>query len=95
MRNAKRFRESKFKGIERFEAVTVDYLLFEYKNKTMKNALLLTINKEPVSTWQGFKELCEAYDLPYHSLKSKPFPRQWREFEVLKLPFRCRGQENE
>jgi hypothetical protein len=57
--------------------------------------LLVTINSTPVSIWQGFKELCEAYDLPYHSLKQKPFPRQWREFEVLKLPFRCRVQENE
>ena len=50
--------------------------------------LLLTTNKNPVSIWQGFKELCEVYKLPYHSLKSKPFPRKWKEFEVLKLPFR-------
>lgn len=60
-----------------------------------ENRLLVTINNKPISIWQGFKELCEVYDLPYHTLKQKPFPRQWREFEVLKLPFRCRGQENE
>ncbi len=50
--------------------------------------LVLTINKIPVGVWQGFKELCKVYNLPYHTLKQKPFPRKWNEFEILKLPFR-------
>ena len=53
-----------------------------------ENRLLVIIEDIPVSIWQGFKELCEVYNLPYHTLKAKPFPRKWNEFEILKLPFR-------
>jgi len=63
-------------------------IFIEFAMKENKNRLLLTKGKVPVSIWQGFKELCEVYNLPYHSLKSKPFPRKWKEFEILKLPFR-------
>lgn len=50
--------------------------------------LVLVENNNPVSIWQGFKELCKAYNLPYHTLKQKPFPRKWNEYEIFKLPFR-------
>jgi len=53
------------------------------------NRLLVTISKKPVSIWQGFKELCDVYSLPYHTLKAKPFPRKWKQYEIIKLPFRA------
>lgn len=57
--------------------------------------LLVLINKTPASIWQGFKELCKAYNLPYHTLKSQPFPRQCNEYEILRVPWRCSDQETE
>lgn len=59
------------------------------------NRLLVTINGTPDSIWQGFTEVCKVFDLPYHNLKDKPFPRRHNEIVIYKLPFRCRGQENE
>jgi len=37
--------------------------------------------------WSSLTGLCKAYDLPYHSLKTKPFPYEWNglRFEKLKI----------
>ena len=52
--------------------------------------LLVTINGEPASIWQGFKEVCGVYGLPYNTLKGKPFPRKHGDIVVHRLPFRSR-----
>ena len=56
--------------------------------------LLLIINETPVSIWQGFKELCYVNNLPYHSIKNKPFPRSCEidgiNYKIEKLPFRLK-----
>lgn len=66
------------------------------------NRLLLIINGSPASIWQGFKEVCREYNLPYHTLKQIPFPRKWKKvennglfvYEIIKLPFRSKHFES-
>lgn len=51
--------------------------------------VIITPGKEP-ETWGNFKKLCEAkgFDiLPYHSLKSKPFPIIHKDWIIHKVPF--------
>lgn len=52
--------------------------------------LLVTIDGEPNSTWQGFTEVCQVFDLPYNTLKSKPWPRSHGNVTIYKLPFRAK-----
>lgn len=43
-----------------------------------------------LEVWGNFKKLCEAkgFDkLPYHSLKSKPFPIIHNDWVIHKVPF--------
>jgi hypothetical protein len=38
-------------------------------------------------TWGNFKRACKENALPYHSLKMKKFPIEYKEYEIHKIPF--------
>lgn len=47
-----------------------------------KNIIVLVA--PTIEVWGNFKKMCEAKNLPYHSLKSLKFPITHKEFEIHK-----------
>ena len=39
-------------------------------------------------TWGSLTEVCEAHNLPYHTLKSKKYPFEFRGFRFVKTKYR-------
>lgn len=50
----------------------------------MANVIII-ITPTSIESWSNFKKMCEEKKLPYHSLKMKPFPIIWGEYEIQKL----------
>lgn len=48
--------------------------------------ILIEKDKEPI-TRGNFKNLCEEFDLPYHSLKMLKFPITYKDIVIYKTPF--------
>jgi len=40
-----------------------------------------------VQCWGNFKRACLENDLPYHSLKMKPFPIVYKDYIIRKVKF--------
>lgn len=53
----------------------------------MKRQNIIVIIAPAVECWGNFKKLCEAKELPYHSLKMRKFPIKFGEYVIHKVPF--------
>ena len=40
--------------------------------------------------WGSLTEICEVYELPYHSIKDKPYPIKINGFTIRKLKYRTK-----
>lgn len=49
--------------------------------------VIVVISKE-VEVFGNFKKMCEAKELPYHSLKMKTFPITYENFVIHRVPFK-------
>ena len=54
----------------------------------MKRQKIIVIYSPVVETWGNFKKMCEAKELPYHSLKMKKFPITYKEYVIYKTEFK-------
>lgn len=57
------------------------------------NIIVILKDNKPIATYGGIKEICEVFNLPYHSLKAKKFPFSYDEYTFYKLPFRAVGRD--
>lgn len=48
---------------------------------------VIVITTPVVEVWGNFKKMCEAKNLPYHSLKAKKFPFFHGEYTIHKVKF--------
>jgi len=48
--------------------------------------ILITLDKEPICRG-NFKKLCEEFNLPYHSLKTKCLPIKFKDMTIYRVPF--------
>jgi hypothetical protein len=58
--------------------------------RAMNRQNVIVVIAPTLEVWGNFKKLCEAkgFDvLPYHSLKSKPFPIIHNDWIIHKVPF--------
>ncbi len=61
--------------------------------------LLIFRNGEAWGIEQKFTDTCKTYGLPYHSIKSDPWPRRWYDkeknilWEVRKMPYKVGNSE--
>ena len=65
-------------------------LLQNLKTYNMNRQNVIVVIAPTLEVWGNFKKLCEAkgFDiLPYHSLKSKPFPIIHNDWIIHKVPF--------
>ena len=53
-----------------------------------KNIIVMIIPNEVPVVRGNFKKLCEEYNLPYHSLKMKPFPITHENVVIHRVPFK-------
>lgn len=53
----------------------------------MNRQNIIVIVAPEIETWGNFKKMCEAKGLPYHSLKMKKFPIEYKEYVIHKTPF--------
>jgi hypothetical protein len=49
--------------------------------------ILMRPDKEPIARG-NFKKLCDELNLPYHSLKMKSFPIEYKDFIIHKAEFK-------
>jgi hypothetical protein len=53
----------------------------------MKRQNVIVITAPDVECWGNFKKMCEAKGLPYHSLKAKTFPIDYKGYRIEKVQF--------
>ena len=49
--------------------------------------ILIRPDKEPICRG-NFKKLCDEFELPYHSLKMKPFPIHYEDVIIYRSEFK-------
>jgi len=54
----------------------------------MKRQNAIIIISPTVECWGNFKKMCEAKDIPYHSLKMLKFPILYKDFIIHKVEFK-------
>lgn len=54
----------------------------------MKRQNIITIVSPVIETWSNFKKMCEAKELPYHTLKMLKFPIKYKNYEIHKTEFK-------
>ena len=55
---------------------------------TIKRKNIIVIVAPEVESWGNFKKMCEAKELPYHSLKMLKFPILFKDFIIHKVEFK-------
>ena len=54
----------------------------------MQRKNVIVVISEEVEVFGNFKKMCEAKEIPYHSLKMKKFPITYKEYVIYKTEFK-------